>query len=113
MQMSNGEFRIVRIDGERRCHPSARPEVLFSSRHFRCELISDPDLAGDEKAWLYRLVCLDSGKAIECYGGFEFREAPMTELIVGSRSASCSWPSSALRRLLVASLETGNPIRLG
>ena len=112
MQVSNGEFRIIRNDGERRRHPSARPEVLLSSRHFRCELISDPDLAGDEEPWFYRLVCLDSGKAVECYGGFEFRENPRTELIVGSRSASCSWPSSALRKLLVASLETGNPIRL-
>lgn len=62
LQTSNGEFRIVRVEGEHKHHPSARPETLFSSSRFRHEFISDPDLA--EGPWFYRLVSLDSGKTV-------------------------------------------------
>lgn len=101
--MAEGEFRVV-DDWFR------KGEVLFASTHFTHEYINDPTWKGKHRR--YVLTDLVSGKSIECSEGFEFCSAERTEFVIGSRKAWCwTFANAALRNLLNASLETGNPIR--
>lgn len=103
-EMGDGEFQVV---DDHFLHDG---EVLFASSHFLHEYIDDPNWEGRTKR--YRLTCLDKGTSIRCSEGFEFCTNDRTEFTIGSRKA---WPgtfaNTALRRLLTASIETGNPIR--
>lgn len=102
--LEDGVFRIV-SDEE-----NGAGEVLFASRHFAYERRGGSVQDGEGKS--YTLTDLDSGNRIDCESGFDFCEEQATEFTVGSRKA---WPwtfaNVSLRKLLNASLETGNPIR--
>lgn len=94
-------------------------ELLFSSKNFVYELYESNGSLGQRQSDLepdshhYTLTCLETGVSIECRGGFEFcNNEEQMEFVTCSREA---WPHTvaniALRKLLVASAETGNPIR--
>ncbi len=101
--IDDGEFRVVDNDHH-------KGEVLFASPRFLHEYIDDPLWKGDKKR--YRLTCLESGASIECWEGFDFCSNDETSFTIGSRKAWCwTYANVALRNLLNASLETGNPIR--
>ena len=106
-------------------------DVIFSSSHLACERLGDapnkdrlaryadyPPCARpaktieDDMKASYQMKCHNSYQAITFLSSFEFCENGKAEFRIGSRKA---WPwtfaNVALRRLLEASVETGNPIR--
>ena len=102
-EMRDGKFRLVAVF-------LCKGKVYFESSHFIHEYIDDPKWKGENRR--YRLTCLDSGASVECFDGFEFCKKDKTEFTIGSRKAWCwTFANVALRELLTASLETGNPIR--
>lgn len=101
--MVDGEFRIVDDDQH-------KGETYFSSRHFTQKRV-DPAWEGTTQP-RYDLTCLDTGTSFSIFDGIGLGYDGDAEFSVGTRKA---WPgtfaNTALRRLLMASIETGNPIR--
>ena len=90
-------------------------DSYIETMHFRQEPIGDPDNHGHQRM---RIVCLDSDAETEVFDSIGPQESPKVEreFYVTSKKAPFLWEGKYLtaeriRNLLMASLETGNPIR--
>ncbi len=91
------------------------PESYVETSHFRQEPVGEPDAHG---AQYMRIVCLDQDSRTVAFDSLGPQDAPKTarEFYVTSRKAPFLyegkyWTAKRIRNLLVASIETGNPIR--
>ncbi len=93
----------------------AGPDSYIETSHFRQEPTGDPDVHGAQRM---RIVCLDQDAETFAFDSLGPEDSPKTarEFYVTSKKAPFLyegkyWTAEYIRRLLVASIETGNPIR--
>lgn len=93
----------------------AGPDSYIETSRFRQEPIGEPDAHGCQRM---RIVCLDQEAETVAFNSIGPEEEPTVEreFYVTSKQAPFLyegkyWTAESIHRLLVASIETGNPIR--